>query len=172
MIKIYAASGYENQFLVRAQLDLLQRVMGTSQVEFTGSWMDPPTFAPNATLDRRYPDLKPQKFKETLEGDFKEVEECDILLAFHPHFIGTMCEMSYAMGLKKPVIYCIDRKFMFDLDNCTDSSKFSKFFALANDMHPWEAYYSKEEKIDTSRWIVHTQQSLVRCLEHELIKLR
>jgi len=94
-MKIYLSSASYNLILIQSIEKLIYNTI--PKVSIVSDWYK--IEAINTVKDRAYHDIK-------------QVEECDILIAFYPYGeSGTLCEMSYALGIGKQVIYVRDKSF-------------------------------------------------------------
>ena len=67
-------------------------------------------------------------FIESTKKDFKAILESDFVIAFHPWYKGSLCEISYALGLNKPIVVLIDKQMFPDLSPSFE--QYSDFFPL------------------------------------------
>ncbi len=91
MLNIYFSSKFENKLMVQSVVHHLQQYILFNNVS---SWI---------YLN------EPLSIEECSVIDFGDIDKCDVLIALFPFSIGANCEVGYAMGRNKKVIYLVER---------------------------------------------------------------
>lgn len=148
-MKIYFSSKFENKLMVQSVVEDLQRFVNFSVVS---SWI---------YLN------KPLSIEECSVIDFRDIDNCDVLIALFPFSTGANAEVGYAMGRNKKVIYVVEKMFY----NGEYKSKFMAKPLFAGVMfHPYD-YEKNIFKLITDQvklynsFVVHSFDDLVLTLE-------
>lgn len=140
-INVYIASKFGNRLLIKILSNHLEKKY--PGIKIKSSW-----------ITRR----NNESFLHDVKKDFEEVKSSDFVIGVYPWGDGTKCEISYAVGLNKPVIALIDNVTLSSL-LCIEASAYSEFFPLANFMYDFvkdkpfvissniDEFYSNIEKV-------------------------
>lgn len=110
-------------------------------------------------------------FTKDVELDFTSVERSDFMISIFPWYKGALCEMSYAIGLNKPVIAVVNEIF-FPKFSDIKKDKYSDFFPLAK-FEFWSNICKAHEILHDYPWvIVRDMKQLDECVKYRINLLK
>jgi len=107
--------------------------------------------------------------QDSFKADMGNIGTSDMFIGFWPSDTKTMCELTYALATRIPIIYCIDKSRVPYSNGFSHVDTASPFLPNVY-LKEWREDNRKQTVLSNNRWYVKTFESLKHAVETELLK--
>jgi hypothetical protein len=139
-------------------------------LEYITGWNDEWDYNPNEEYENKKIKRNYKEFdKFTAIVDMENIGTSDIVVVFWPNSIKTVCEISYAISIRKPILVLIDENMMPYQNDFQHIDSKSIYYPLVR-FEKWKEANKKPFVLTHKRWIMDSETSLKHSMEVEFLK--
>lgn len=146
-IKVFISSGYRNRYVLRFALNFFREHF--RNLKFTSDWIY----------------SKSTNFKKDVDRDLNQLKKSDLILSFYPWGYGTLCELSYALGIRKNIIVLVDEYEIPDKLDKIPIKDWSIFYPLSKMKMIKSSNDLEKIMLNKFRIVVKDTDLFIECLK-------